>query len=159
MVHVIDDTEAIRLVMADLLAHFGYRVETFPSAVAYLDFVDTPAFEEPLAVFTDVRMPGTNGYEMMARVLERYPRLRFVVISGEPTITHDAKEFGCLYLSKPFTPDRVEEILGILKDCQAQQGYRSQEFFSRRCLRSGDRGIFSRRSTCPKCECGEAEGR
>lgn len=73
---------------------------------------------KPDIVFTDIRMPGLNGLELIKKVGEMYSNILFVVISGyaEFAYAQKALNYGALgFCLKPF--DDLE-IVNILKKAQ-----------------------------------------
>ncbi len=63
---VVDDDEAIRILLQEELAEEGYRVITASNARDALKMVET----EPLdLVILDIRMPGMDGLEALPRIL------------------------------------------------------------------------------------------
>jgi len=75
-VFVIDDQESVRHALGEMLSVFGFSVETYESADSFLR-----AIEQPRAgcVVADVRMPGTDGIELVCE-------LPVVLISGHADI-------------------------------------------------------------------------
>ena len=67
-VWVIDDDHAIRWVLEKALQRDGMTVATFESAAGVLDALKR---SRPDAVMADIRMPGMNGLELLARLRER----------------------------------------------------------------------------------------
>jgi len=76
---VIDDQEAVREALGEMLRVLGYRVETYASADAFLE-----AFSGPRAgcIVADVRMPGMDGIELVRELSRRGIALPVVLISG-----------------------------------------------------------------------------
>jgi FixJ family two-component response regulator len=73
LVSVVDDDESVRESLPDLLKEFGYAVQTFSSAEAFLasDFVG-----QTKCLILDIAMPpGMSGPELK-RELSRYHRSR-----------------------------------------------------------------------------------
>jgi FixJ family two-component response regulator len=78
-VFVVDDDEAVRDSMRWLLEGNGYRVVTFASAEAFLEMVEPHAGG---CLIADIRMPGMDGLELQARLLERGCRMPVIVVTG-----------------------------------------------------------------------------
>ncbi|MFM2129254.1 MAG: hypothetical protein RL477_800 [Pseudomonadota bacterium] len=78
-VFLIDDEEAVRTALAEMLSVFGYRVETFPSAQAFLDQFKGNSVG---CIVADVRMPGMDGIELVREMSRRGSTLPVVVITG-----------------------------------------------------------------------------
>jgi len=63
---VVDDDEAIRVLLSEELTDEGYRVVTVNNARDALKMVET----EPLdLVILDIHMPGTDGLDALPRIL------------------------------------------------------------------------------------------
>ena len=69
--------------MQILLATAGYSVKTFASAAAFLSSY-RPA--EKGCLVTDVRMPGMNGFELLAQLAAAGHSLPAIVITGQGDI-------------------------------------------------------------------------
>jgi len=68
----------------------------------------------PDLVFTDLVMPGLDGFEVIRRVRERDPDLPVIVISAHASLENAVravKEGAFDFLAKPFKPEAVELIL------------------------------------------------
>jgi two-component system response regulator FixJ len=83
MVFVIDDQASVRHALAEMLDVFGYQVETYDSADAFLRTLDRA---RPGCVVADVRMPGTSGIELVEELARRDLALPIVLISGHADI-------------------------------------------------------------------------
>ncbi|MFD0960559.1 response regulator [Paenibacillus chungangensis] len=72
----------------------------------------------PDVVFTDIRMPGMSGLELIKRGGELHAHTRFIVVSGyaEFAYAQKALAYGALaYCLKPFDEDEIVSILGRIK--------------------------------------------
>jgi DNA-binding NtrC family response regulator len=61
-------------------------------------------------VFTDLKMPGMDGIELLKAIGEKYPRTVVIVITGYATVSTavEAMKQGAFdYIPKPFKPDEV----------------------------------------------------
>ena len=83
VVFVIDDQDAVRGALAEMLAVFGYSVRTFESADAFLAALTG---EETGCIVADVRMPGTDGIELVRELVRRNSTLPVVLISGHADV-------------------------------------------------------------------------
>lgn len=73
----------------------------------------------PDIVITDIRMPVLTGLELVQRTSEKYPQIRFVIISGYRYFEYAQKalKYGVIdYLLKPIDEDELNAILR--KICQ-----------------------------------------
>ena len=105
MIYVVDDDRDARNAMQALLAQAGYRVKTYASAGAFLDSC-RPGDDGCL--ITDVRMPGTGGFELLARLATAGNALPAIVVTGQGDIAMavQAMRAGAVdFIEKPTDPD------------------------------------------------------
>jgi two-component system response regulator AtoC len=107
---VADDKENMRKLLARILAD-GYAVEEAEDGARALSLVATRPFD---VVVTDIRMPGADGFELLAAVKARSPDTEVVMMTGYATVADAvrAMKLGAFdYLEKPFDPDAA---LGVV---------------------------------------------
>ena len=83
VVFVIDDEDAVRNALAEMLSVFGHSVRTFESADAFLAALTG---KEAGCIVADVRMPGTDGIELVRELTRRNSTLPVVLISGHADV-------------------------------------------------------------------------
>ncbi len=102
---VIDDDEAARHSIGQMLRLRGWPVEVFASAEAALAW---PGLAGAACIVTDVKMPGMDGEELLARVTEMPGAPPVIMITGHGDI---AMAVRCLkagafdFAEKPFDDD------------------------------------------------------
>lgn len=105
---VIDDDDAVRGVLVELLGDAGYAVSAArdgPSALARIDAI------RPHAAVIDFLMPGMTGAEVAHRVQAHMPKLPIVFVSGyHDTIALDGIA-GAVVLRKPFQGDQLQRAV------------------------------------------------
>ena len=110
---VVDDEEAVRDYLNEVLTLEGYDCKCFPESSSALEYLgETP--ETPALVLTDIRMPGLDGLELLKRVRSLSPGLPVILISGyyEPSTALEAVRAGATdYLFKPAKPAEVISIV------------------------------------------------
>src|SRR5262249_59222497 len=82
-VFVIDDQKAVREALREMLSVFGFSVETYESADSFLAALRDPQVG---CIVADVRMPGTDGIELVRELARRKIRLPVVLISGHADV-------------------------------------------------------------------------
>ena len=114
---VVDDDDALRLVLVGLLKQAGYAARAVPSAEKALEEVGKTPID---LVVTDVRMPGMDGMALLAALGKSVPDLPVIMLSAHGTVPmaveamkQGAKEF----MLKPF--DREEVIATIERTLRA----------------------------------------
>ena len=70
-------------------------------------------------VVTDLKMPGMDGFELLAHIMEHYPDIPVIIITGysTPEMEHLAREGGAVgYIAKPFLIENLaRQILSTLR--------------------------------------------
>jgi len=82
-IFVIDDHAAVRDALGEMLSVFGYAVKTYESADRFLEALDR---EVSGCIVADVRMPGTDGIELVRELARRNVALPVVLISGHADV-------------------------------------------------------------------------
>jgi len=109
---VIDDDEAARLSIAQMLKLRGYRVESYPSAEAALG---RPELIDAACVVCDVKMPGMDGEEFLAETERRKLEAQVIMITGHGDV---ALAVRCLkasaydFVEKPFEDEVLLAAVG-----------------------------------------------
>lgn len=83
-VFVIDDQKAVREALAEMLSVLGFTVEIFASADSFL--AAQHGDQQLGCIVADVRMPGTNGIELVRELARRNIKLPVVLISGHADV-------------------------------------------------------------------------
>jgi len=107
---VVDDKENMRRLVVRILAD-AFEVEEADDGARALALVATRAYD---VVVTDIRMPGADGFELLAAVKARAPATEVVLMTGYATV-QDAvramKQGAFDYLEKPFDPDAALAVV------------------------------------------------
>lgn len=72
----------------------------------------------PDVVFSDIKMPGFSGLDMMSEICKEYPSVKFVFISGyeDFSYAHKALTLGASgYCLKPLEDEEILEVLESIK--------------------------------------------
>jgi signal transduction histidine kinase len=114
---LVEDEEALRTVIGELLEQGGYRVIEGPSPEAALEAA--AKHEGPIhLVLTDLVMPRISGFEVVARLEKARPGVRVLFMSGYTSATAQSQaSLPALraFLQKPFSGEAllrsVREVL------------------------------------------------
>jgi two-component system response regulator FixJ len=120
LVHVIDDDEAFRGVLARLLAVSGFGVRTYACASDFLERLDGL---DRGCVITDLHMPGMNGLELLRRLIERTDDFPVIVLTGRGNVAQavDAWKAGAAdFIEKPF---ETETLLDAVRTAMARLSF------------------------------------
>jgi FixJ family two-component response regulator len=101
-IHIVDDDEAVRDAVGQLVESVGLRSVGYASAEEFIDGLD--AIDRGVLVL-DVRMSGMGGLELQDWLLEKSVQLPIVVISGHGDIPMavEAIQKGAVdFIEKPF---------------------------------------------------------
>lgn len=116
LVAVVDDDEAIREALCDLMMVTGLGCSTFGSAPAFLNNDASDDFD---CLITDVRMPGMSGLDLLERMRSRGSDLPVIVLTSVLDSTARAKAFELgaqAWLTKPVADaallDQLKKAIG-----------------------------------------------
>ena len=101
VVHVVDDDPAIRRAMARLLRSAGFETVAYETAQAVLNVA--PSLTSG-CMLLDLRMPGMDGLELLARMSELAIDLPVIVLTGHgdvPTAVKAMKAGAVDFIEKP----------------------------------------------------------
>jgi CheY-like chemotaxis protein len=107
---VVEDEAPVRQLLCELLAEAGCETAQAASGREALARFDAERFD---AVFTDIGMPGMNGWELTRCLRERDASLPVAVITGwGETVGSAQKESARVdwLLAKPFSMAQIVEI-------------------------------------------------
>ncbi len=109
---VVDDDDAFRELLLDILGREGFRMLEAPSAEAALDLLAGEAVD---LVLTDQRMPGMDGIELVRRISATASAPDVVVMTAYGTIPQavEAVRVGAVdYLTKPLeSPAALRQLV------------------------------------------------
>jgi len=80
LVAVVDDDESIRESLPDLLRHFGFDTQTFPSAEAFLG---CEGVGDSSCLILDIGLPGLNGPDLHQELLRQGHRIPTIFITAQ----------------------------------------------------------------------------
>ncbi|MGH9253782.1 MAG: response regulator transcription factor [Vicinamibacterales bacterium] len=80
---IVDDDLSVRRALARLLRVRRYRVETFGSAV---EFLQHGVLDSACCVLLDVRMPGITGFDVYQRLRKARPDVGVIFMTGHADV-------------------------------------------------------------------------
>jgi len=113
---VVDDSKLARLSLIKSLKSHRENAQIL-QAENGKDAVEIIMNESIDVVFLDLTMPVMDGYEAIPVILEKKPDTKIVVISADvqPKAREKVLSLGAItHTKKPISPDKMEEILGLL---------------------------------------------
>ena len=116
---IVDDQRAVREELCFALDYEGFAVSEAADGTAGIEAARQP---DVAVVLLDVKMPGLDGLEVLARLKEMRPELAVVMISGHgdvETAVVAVKKGAYDFLQKPFGTDRV--LVSINNALRSQQ--------------------------------------
>jgi FixJ family two-component response regulator len=111
LISIVDDDDALRNSLDDLIRSIGFRTEGFPSAEAFLS---SNQARNTACLILDVRMPGMNGLDLQRQIVAADWRIPIIFITSHADDDARARalEGGAVaFLYKPF---REEELLDAI---------------------------------------------
>jgi DNA-binding NtrC family response regulator len=125
---LVDDEEALRSVMAERLVEHGFRVQQASTGEQALACLNEFAFD---ILVTDLRLPGTDGRQVLDEAFARYPDIIGIVITGFGTV-REAVEVTRLgaegFITKPF---QFEELLHELSAALEKRRLKAENAYLR----------------------------
>jgi FixJ family two-component response regulator len=123
-VHIVDDDQAVRESLGDLLQSMDYRVALYASAS---DFLKVELPDVPACLVLDVRLPGTSGLELQAYLAGINVGLPVILMTGYGDIPMSvlAMKLGAVdFLTKPI---RNQDLLDAVAVAIRKDGDRRLE--------------------------------
>ncbi|MCA1439386.1 response regulator [Ensifer sp. IC4062] len=108
---VIDDDDALRDSMKDMLESLGFEAITFSSAPEFLAFYQQCPIH---CIISDVKMPGVDGLQLLEILNSRGVQTPFIFVTAfrDQRLTTAAKQAGARgVLSKPIDSDQLVAML------------------------------------------------
>lgn len=122
---VVDDEAVIRKGLCRVMESRGYQAESSESGFEAIKKLQKTPFS---IVITDLKMPGMDGIEVLKAIKILQPDVPVIIITGYSTVNTavDAMKSGAFdYISKPFTPDQIIEMVDKALEQRALQKQRA----------------------------------
>ena len=112
---IADDTKNIRLLLGKCLRLEGYATEEAADGRQALEMLTTQSFS---LAFLDIKMPGLSGTEVLKAIRLAGIGMPVIIITAYATVKTavECTQLGAVaYLHKPFTADKIRNVLAELK--------------------------------------------
>lgn len=109
---IADDEEIIRSFLEDNFKELGHDVTTVNNGLEAIDKINNNIFD---VVFTDIKMPGATGIQVLKHTKEVSVDTEVIVVTGYASVENaaDTIHFGAYdYITKPF--DQASNLEGLL---------------------------------------------
>ncbi len=108
---VVDDEEIVRSFLIDVLTDEGYQVASVASGEEAIKLMTREEFD---LIITDIKMPGTDGMEVLRVAKARDPNQNVIVMTGyasTETAVESMKLGAADYITKPFNLDQIKIVV------------------------------------------------
>ncbi|MFM1848769.1 MAG: hypothetical protein RL417_2243 [Pseudomonadota bacterium] len=109
---LLDDDPSVLFALKLLLQSFQFTVKDFSAPDQALEFLSTGGTAD--LFLCDLRMPKTNGLDVLRRTKTIHPNLQFILMSAHASEEEIAKarELGAYdFLPKPFDPQAAVDLI------------------------------------------------
>lgn len=112
---VVDDDDAIRVMVTKILERVGYEVGTARDGQEAIEQLERDSFD---GMLLDLMMPRVDGFGVIEHVKHHQPEFlrRVVVMTAFTGAARDRVDSACALLPKPFD---VEELVGLVRSSLA----------------------------------------
>jgi len=118
LILVVDDDDAVRVMLSRLLRTQGYTVLQASHAREVRAIL---AEQRPDLVISDIVMPGESGIELRRHMARNWPEIPVILISGyspEGPAEFAARNPNTIFVQKPFAAD---DLLALVRDTLARR--------------------------------------
>ena len=109
---VVDDSDFMRMMVEDILTHYGHTVLQAKDGQECINILHDEAFD---VCVLDIGMPGMDGIDVLKKIKEDHPGLRVVMLSAlsqEDNIKLALQHGADSFVVKPFQAQLLVERIG-----------------------------------------------
>jgi two-component system response regulator FixJ len=106
LVHIVDDDSEVRAATSFVLRQQGYETQIYAGG---FEFLQRKSLNRG-CVLLDLRMPGMDGFEVLAKLARRDVDLPVIILTGHgdiPLVVRAMKRGAVDFLEKPYQTDRL----------------------------------------------------
>lgn len=139
---IVDDEKNIRTTLKHCLKEEGYEIDIAINGDEALQKIMEQQFN---LILLDIKMPGLTGMEVLSEIRRRGNKVDIIMMTAYGTIDRavEAMKLGAVdFISKPFTPDEIRNIVKEVLDRKNLQEEKLETFeevigYSKRCILDG----------------------
>lgn len=113
MISIVDDDDALRHSLDDLIRSIGFRTRGFASAEAFLNSTE---LHSTACLILDVRMPRVNGLDVQRNIIAANLRIPIIFITAHADngAREQAMKAGAVaFLYKPFHEQELVDAIAL----------------------------------------------
>jgi FixJ family two-component response regulator len=111
LISIVDDDDAFRNSLDDLVQSIGFRTQGFPSAEAFLS---SSQARDTACLILDVRMPGKNGIDLQRRIVAANWQVPIIFVTSLADDVARARALAAGAVAFLCKPVREEELLNAI---------------------------------------------
>lgn len=111
LISIVDDDEALRNSLDDLIRSVGFRTQGFASADAFLS---SNQARDTACLILDVRMPGMNGLDLQRQIVAANWQIPIIFITSHTDGDARARALAAGAVAFLYKPFREEELLNAI---------------------------------------------
>ena len=133
LIWVVDDDQALRMILEDTLTDSGFQVQTFGNAQSAWRLLQAHQLQAhqhsqdnftalPSVIVTDIRMPMMNGLDFSSKVKQDFAQIPVIIMTAHADVQSavDSYQSGAFdYLPKPF--ELEDAVAMVKKACQQRE--------------------------------------
>ena len=112
LITIVDDDDALRHSLDDLLQSVGFRVQGFASAEAFLQANHAP---ETACLILDVRLPGMHGLELQRQLVAAHWGMPIIFVTAYADGDVRARALAAGAVAFLYKPCREEDLLHAIE--------------------------------------------
>jgi FixJ family two-component response regulator len=112
LIAIVDDDDSLRSSLENLIRSFGFGVQAFPSAEAFLGWRRA---RDTACLILDVRMPGMNGLDLQRQMTRENWRVPIVFITSHADDHGKARALEDGAVAFLYKPCREEDLLNAIE--------------------------------------------
>lgn len=140
---IVDDEKNIRMTLKQCLEADEYKLDTAVNGEEAIPMILNNDYD---LVLLDIKMPGLNGMEVLGKLRKAGNKVNVIMMTAYGTIENavEALKLGAIdFLSKPFTPDEIREMVeGVLNREELDEGevetFRQVIDYAKKCILDSD---------------------